>query len=104
MKHLKQVAFLSLLLPSCAAFTAAKPWVHTANDAAQALCAVYQSAKTGTAPDAAAVVQFCSAYQNYAPFIATITAKQQEARAGVPLKTAALPDQCAQPADSAKTR
>ena len=90
MKHLNNLLFWRYY-SSCAACTAAKPWVHTANDAAQALCAIYQR-QDGTAPDTSAVVEIVRRLPNYAPFIATITAKTARSPSGVPFKTAALPD------------
>lgn len=96
----------ALQMQGCAAFTSgvktAVPIVHDVNQIAEALCASYEATATGSPIDSPKVVKFCSLYENYAPFIATVTAKQQEARAGVALKTAALPDRCAQPGAAAK--
>lgn len=87
----------TLSLSGCAAFTAAKPYINSANDAARALCASYEAEKDHISVSQA-FAGFCSIETNWGPFLSTVLAKQQDGRTGVPLKTAARPERCAEPA------
>lgn len=89
------VAVLSLLVTGCGLLSGAKPYISTAEDAARALCAVYASEKKGISVEDA-FKDFCAGEQNYGPFLAVVKEKQQAGKAGVSLKVAALPEDCAE--------
>ena len=88
---------LPFVITSCTAFQKGvnSPIATSIDQIAQQLCAAYESAAIGQSIGSEAVKTFCAVADNWQPFVKIVDGIQQDARAKVPLKTAALPSRCA---------